>query len=167
MSMVILSWIAQTGYLLQEPQQNITNPDCTEATLLDQVQDTTVKTGIGEVIPSHNLIFTDIAAQVGMTHTEAAPGHDIGIIAAIPAVTHDAHAPHTEITDIDPTATHHTDLTADHPHIEVPQLTTPEIGVDSCSHPSYKSSWRDLHRSHSHSSRSWGNHTLRRTWEWK
>ena len=26
--------------------------------------------------------------------------------------------------------THHTDLTADHPHIEVPQFTTPKIIVD-------------------------------------
>ena len=59
--MVTLSWIAHTGYLLWEPQQNITNPNPTEATMPDQVQSTTVKTETGELIPDHNLIFTDIA----------------------------------------------------------------------------------------------------------
>ena len=82
MNMVTLSWIAHISYLLQEPQQNITNPDLTEATHPDQVQDTTMKTGTDEVIPGHNLILTDITAHVFMTHTETTPGHDIGIIAA-------------------------------------------------------------------------------------
>ena len=45
MSMVTLSWITHIGYLLHEPQQNITNPDLTEAAPLDQVQDTTMKIG--------------------------------------------------------------------------------------------------------------------------
>ena len=129
MSMVILSWIAHTGYLLQEPQHNTTNSDLTEATPLDQVQDTTLKIGTGKVVPDHNLIFTGIAAQVIMTHTEATPGHDIGIIAATPGVAPDTHVPHIEITVIDPTVTHHTNLIAHHPDIEVPQLTTPEIIV--------------------------------------
>ena len=62
MSMVIWSWIVHKGYLLQEPQQNITNSDLTEATMSDQVQGNIVKKGTGEVIPDHNLIFTDIAA---------------------------------------------------------------------------------------------------------
>ena len=130
MSMVTLSWIVHTGYLLWEPQQNITNPDLTEAIPPDQVQGTTMKTGTGKVVPGHNLFFTEIAAQVIRTHTEATPGHDIGIITATPGVAHDSHAPYTEITAIDPTATHHTDPTADHPHIEVLKLTTPEIIVD-------------------------------------
>ena len=123
MSMVILSWIAHTGCLLQEPQQNITNPDHTEATLPGQVLDTTMKSGTGEVTPGLNLIFTDIAAQVIMIHTEATPGHNIEIITTTPEIVHDAHAPHTEITAINPAATHHTDPTADHPHIGVPQPT--------------------------------------------
>ena len=59
--MITLSWIVHTGYLFQEPQQNINNPYLTEATMPDQVQGNTVKTGTGEVIPDHNLIFTDIA----------------------------------------------------------------------------------------------------------
>ena len=65
-----------------------------------------------------------------MTHIEATPGHDTGIIATIPEVAHDANAPHTEITAINPAMTHHTDPTADHPHTEVSQPTTPEIEVD-------------------------------------
>ena len=129
MSMVTLSWIAHTGYLLWEPQQNITNPDLTEAAPPDQVKDTTMKTGTGKIVPGHNLILTDITAQVIMTHTEATPGHDIGIIAATPGVANDTHAPHTEIKAIDPAMTHHTNPTTDHPHI-VLQLTTPEIIVD-------------------------------------
>ena len=96
----------------------------------DQGQGTTMKRGTDEVIPDHNLIFTDIAAQVIMIHTEAAPGHDIGIIAATPGVGHYAHTPHIEITAINPAVTHPIDLIADHPHITVLQLTNPEIIVD-------------------------------------
>ena len=50
--------------------------------MLDQVQGTTMKTGTGEANPDHNLIFTDIAAQVIVIHTEDAQGHNIGIIPA-------------------------------------------------------------------------------------
>ena len=89
-----------------------------------------MKTGTGKVVPGHNHIFTDIAVQVIMTHTEATPGHDIRIITTTLEVAHDAHTPHTENTEIDPNMTHHTDPTMDHPHIEVPQPTTPEIEVD-------------------------------------
>ena len=67
-----------------------------------------MKTGTGKVIPGHSLIFTDIAAQVIMTHTEATPGYDIGIIAATPGVT---HASHVEIAAINPAVTHHIDPT--------------------------------------------------------
>ena len=68
-----------------------------------QVQGTTMKTGTGKVIPDHNLIFIDIAARVITIHTEATPGYDIGIIAATPGVAHETHAPHIEITAINPT----------------------------------------------------------------
>ena len=61
-NMVTLSWIAHTGYLLQEPQQIITNLNLPEAAMPDQVHDTTVKTGTGGVNSDHNLIFADIAA---------------------------------------------------------------------------------------------------------
>ena len=95
-----------------------------------QVQDTTVKTGTGKVVPGHNHIFTDITAQVIMTHIQATPGHDTGITATTPEVAYDVHAPHIEIKAIDLAMTHHTNPTADHPHTEVPQPTTPEIEVD-------------------------------------
>ena len=74
MNMITLSLIVHTGYLLQEPQQIITNPNLTEATMPDQVQGTTMKTGTGEVDPDNNLIFADIAAQVIVIHVEAAQG---------------------------------------------------------------------------------------------
>ena len=95
------------------------------------VPDITVKIGTGKVIPGHNHIFTDIAAQVIITHIEATSGHDTGIIATTPEVVHDTHIPHTEITAINPAMTHHTDPTADHPHTEVPHHTTPENDVDT------------------------------------
>ena len=131
MSMVTLSWIVHTGYLPWKPQHNTTNPDLMEATMPDQVQGTIVKTGTGKVIPDDNLIFADITAQTIMIHIEATPGHDIGIIIATPGVAYDAHSPHIEITVINPAVTHHTDLITDHPHIEVLQLTTPEIKADN------------------------------------
>ena len=90
-----------------------------------QVPDTIMKQGTGEVILDHNHIFADTAAQIIMIHIEATPGHDTGIITTTPGVTPDAHIPHTEITAINPAVTHHIDPTADHPHTEVPQPTTP------------------------------------------
>ena len=128
--MVTLSWIAHTGYLLQKAQEIITNPNLLEATMPDQVHDTTMKTGTGKVNPDHNLIFTDIAAQVIMIHTETAQGHDIKIITASTGAAHNNHTPYIEVTAINPAMTHHTDHIADHPHIEVSQLTNPEIAVD-------------------------------------
>ena len=129
----------------------------------DEAQGTTVKTGTGKVIPDHILIFTDITARVVMIHTEAAPGHDIGIITAYPGVAHDAHAPHIDITAINPAMTHHTNLTADHPHIEVFQLTTPEIVVDHIHvHPTNLQC--EIHIGHNHiSAVQEANHTSRRT----
>ena len=112
------------------PQQITTNPDLIEATMPDQVQGTTVKTGTGEAIPDHNLIFTDITASVFTIHTEANPGHEIGIIAATPGAAHNAHTPHIEVTAIDLTRTHHITLIAHQPHIEALQLATPEIIVN-------------------------------------
>ena len=137
MNMVTLSWIVHTGYLLQEPQQIITNPNITEATMPDQVQGTTVKTGTGKVDPDHNLIFTDITAWVIMIHTEVTQGHNIGIITTTTGAYHDAHTLPIEATAIGPSTTHHTDHIANHPGVEVLQLTTPEIVVDHAhDHPS-------------------------------
>ena len=56
-SMATSSWIIHTGYLLQDPQQNITNPGLTEAALIDLVQNTTMRTGTGKGIPYYNHIL--------------------------------------------------------------------------------------------------------------
>ena len=123
----------------------------------DQAPDTTMKAGTGEVVPGHNDIFTDIAAQVIMTHIEATPGHDTGIIATSPGVAHNAQVPHTWVTAIYPATTHHIDPTADHPHRSSSSYHSRDQSR-SCSHPSYKSSRRDLHRSHSSRSQSKPHH---------
>ena len=125
--MVTLSWIVHTRYLLQEPQQIITNPNLTEVTMIDQVHNTTMQTEICEVNPDHNLIFTDIAAQVITIHTEATQDHNIGIIRATTGAAHNAHSPPIMVTVIDLAMTCHINLIADHPHIETLLLPTPEI----------------------------------------
>ena len=98
-----------------------------------------------------------------MIHMEATPGHDIGIISATPGVAHDTHTPHIEITAIDPTKTHHTDLITDHPHTEVLQLTTLEVIVDYIyvqpTNPQGKICTGHIHIPANHET----NHTLRRT----
>ena len=82
------------GHIVMDcPHLNTTNPDHTEAVVPGQVQDTTVKTGTGKVVPGHNHICMDITAQVIMTHIEATPGHDIRIITATPEVAYNTHAP--------------------------------------------------------------------------
>ena len=86
--------------------------------------------GKEEVVPGHSHIFIDTAAQVVMIHIEATPGQDIGIITTTPGVAHDVQVPHTGITAIDLTMTHHIDHTADHPDQEVPHPITPEIEAD-------------------------------------
>ena len=69
-------------------------------------------------------------AQVIRIHTKVTQGHNSRIIAATTGAAHDAHTPPIEVTAIDLATTHHIDLITDHPHIEVLQLTTPEITVD-------------------------------------
>ena len=169
MSMVILSWIAHTGYLLWEPQQNTTNAGH-HRSLPCQVKFKTPPWRQGQAeghSRSQSSYFTDITAQVIMTHTEATSGHDIGIIATTLEVAHNAYAPHTEITAINHAMTHHTNPTADHPYIEIPQPTTPEIEVDSIhvhptNHPGEICTGH-IHIPADHKA----NHTSRRTLEWK
>ena len=107
----------------------ITKPNLPDATMPDQVHDTNVKTGTGKVNPDHNLIFAEIAAQIIMIHTEAAQGHNIRIITATTGTAHNAHAAPIDITAIHFAMTHHINHISDHPHIQVLQLTTPEIAV--------------------------------------
>ena len=65
-----------------------------------------------------------------MIHAGAAQGHNIGIITATTGAAHGTHTPPIEVKAIDLTMTHHIDLIMDHQHIEVLQLTTPEITVE-------------------------------------
>ena len=95
-----------------------------------------LRTGAGEVIPGHGHISTDTTAQVIMVCIETAPDHDIEMITTTPEAVHIAPVPHTEVTAIDSTTTHHIDHTTDHPHTKAHPLTTPEIEVDHiCIHP--------------------------------
>ena len=97
----------------------ITNPNLPEPAMPVQVDNTTVKTGTGEVDPDHNLISADIKPQVAMIHTEATEGHIIGIITTTTGAAHSVHAPPMEGTAINLVTTHCIDLIADHPNIEV------------------------------------------------
>ena len=126
--MVTLSWIVHTRYLLQEPQQFITN--LPEVAMPNPVQNTTMKRVTGKGDPDHNLIFENIAAQVIMIPTEAAQGHNTGIDATTIGAAHNDHAPPIDATATDLAMTHHINCVADHPHIEVLQLTNPEIAGD-------------------------------------
>ena len=88
-----------------------------------QSPDTTMKTGTEEAIPDLSHISRDITAQVGTTHIEAIPDHNIGIITTITEVAHDAQDLQTGVTAIDPTMTHHINHTTDLQHTEDPQTT--------------------------------------------
>ena len=111
-----LSCIIHTIYLLQEPQQLITN--FPEVTITDQVQDTPVKTETGEANPDHNLIFKSITAPVIMIPTEAIQGHNTRIDATTIGAVHNDHAPPIEATSTDHAMTHHINHIGDHPYIE-------------------------------------------------
>ena len=127
--MVTLSWIVHTRYLLQKPQQFITN--LPEVPLPDLVQDTTMKKEKGEANLDHNLIFENIAACIIAILTEAVQGHNTRIDAATTGAAHNNCALPIEATTIDLTMTHHIDYITDHPHIEGLQLINPEINSRS------------------------------------
>ena len=91
--------------------------------------DTTMRTVTGKVVPGHNHIFINPRDQVIMIHIEAIPDHDIGIIATITGVAHNAQVPHTRVIAIDPTMTHHINHTTDHSCTEAHHHTNPETKV--------------------------------------
>ena len=96
-----------------------------------------MKTGT-EVFPDLSHISTDIAVQVSITHIEAVPDHDIGIITTITEVAHDVQAPHTRVTPIASAVTHPIDHTTDLQCTEV-HHTTQEIRV-TCIHAHHTNS---------------------------
>ena len=114
-----------------EPQQSITNPDHTKATMPGQAPDTAMGTGTGKFIPGHNHVSTDTAAQVDMIHIEAIPDHNIGTIASTTGVAYNAQIPHTGVIN-------HQSC-CDSPH-------RPHCRSSACS-----SSYHSKDRSHSHS----------------
>ena len=125
--------------LFWEPQQSITNQNCSKVTMPGQVPDITMRTETGEAIQGLSHIFTDTTAPVARIPTEAIPDHDIGIIAIITGVGHTAQTPHTGVTAIDLAVTLHIDHTADHPHTEAPSYHSKDRRVShSCL--SYKTS---------------------------
>ena len=128
----ILSWIVHTRYLLQESQWFITI--FLKVTMQDQVQDITMKTETGKANPDCNLIFKDNVTWVIKIHTEAAQGHNTGINAATTGAAHNDHTPPIEAAATNLTVTYHIDHIAHHPHIEVLQLTNPEIAVVDHTH---------------------------------
>ena len=70
-----------------------------------------MKTGTSKVDPDHNVIFANSTVQFIIIHTEAAQGHNIGIITATTEAAHDVHAPPIEVTTPEITVDH----THDHP----------------------------------------------------
>ena len=90
-NMVTLSWIAQVRYLLQEPQQFITN--LPEVAMPGPVQDITMKTGTGEANPDNIHIIENIADQVITVLSEATQGHNTRTDIATIGAAHDDHNP--------------------------------------------------------------------------
>ena len=71
-----------------------------------------------------------------MTYTEATPDHDNGMGTAAIEAAQDDPIQHTEITAADPTMTHQTSHTTNHPHTAAHQVTTLRTTVNhSHAHP--------------------------------
>ena len=137
-NMDILSWTALTGYHLQENWHHTTSH--AETATLDQAQDTTGKTEKEETGPDHSLDTADTAAPAVVTCTEAAPDHNNGTDTASIEVAQDHPTQHTEDTVADPTMTHHTGHTVNHPHTKAHQVTAlrnavDHIQIDPTDHP--------------------------------
>ena len=141
--------VTDCPHILQEPQQNITNPNHMSTITPDLAPATAMRTGTGEVIPGHSHISTDTTAQVVMICIEVVPGHNIGIITTTPEAVHNAPVLCTGVTAIYPTMIHHTNHTTDHPHIEAHPPTTPEIDGTHI-HVHLTSHQDEIHIGHTH-----------------
>ena len=118
----------------------------------DQVPDTTMRTGTGNAIQGLSHIITDTVAQATMTPIEAALDQNIGIIAIITGLVHDAPIPYTAVIAINLTIILHTHHIADYSHTQAHHTTS---GLEACCihiHPTYLHDRIDM--SHSDSSRS-------------
>ena len=132
----------------------------------DPVPDTAMRTWTGKVIQGLSNKFTDTAGQVIMIPVEAILDNDIGIIATITGVAHDAPIPHTVVIAIDLTVTLHIVHTVDYPCTEA-HHTTPEI--ETChvhDHPT--NSQDEIHIGHTGTPVDHEVHYItRRSSEWK
>ena len=127
-NIVTLSWTAHTEYLLQEPQQHITNS--TKVTTPNQFQGTTVKIETGKADPDHSPTFKDITAQVIVICIEATLDCNTRTDVATTGAAHDDLTQTTEDTTSYLTMTHHPNHITDHPNIKALQVINPEITVD-------------------------------------
>ena len=86
-----------------------------------------------ETDPDHSLGIVDITAPAIVTCTEAAPDCNKGMETATIEAAQGDPIQHTEATATEPTMTHHTDHTADHPLTTDDLVTAPRTAVD-CVH---------------------------------
>ena len=128
MNMDISSWTALTKYSLQEHWHHITRH--TETTAPDQALGTTRKTEKEETDPDHSLGTAGITAPVIVTCTEAASDHNNGMDTATIEAAQDDPIQHTKDTVTDPTVTHHTGHTANHPQTAAHEVTTLRTAVN-------------------------------------
>ena len=78
--------------------------------------DTAEKIQTGETCPDHSLGIADITAPAIMTCTEAAPDCNKGKGTSATEAAQGDPIQHTKATATEPTMTHHTSHTTDHPH---------------------------------------------------
>ena len=90
----------------------------------DQALDTAKKSEKEETGPDHSLDIADITGPAIVTHTGAAPDHSIEMGTATVEAAQDDPIQHTKDTAKDPTTTHHTGHTKNHPHTTAHQDTT-------------------------------------------
>ena len=128
MNMDILSWTVLTKYPLQGHWHHFTRH--IEIATPDQALDTAKKIEEEEMGPDHSLDIADITAPAIMTCTKATPDHNSGTESAITEAPQDNPIQHTEDTVTDPTMTHNTGHTANHPHTAAHQVTTLRTAVD-------------------------------------
>ena len=95
----------------------------------DLLQDTITKRETVKADLNQNVIFENNTFQVITILTETTQGHNTGTDEASMGAAHNNHTTHIEAKAINLTVTCCINHIANHPHIEVLQLTNPEIAV--------------------------------------
>ena len=109
----IYSWTALTKFHLQTQQHSITR--LTETATPGQALECTEKIKKEDTGPDHSLDIADITAPAAVTCTEAASNHNKRMDTATIKTAQGDPIQHKETTVTEPTMTHHTGHTADHP----------------------------------------------------